>query len=103
MDTILHQIQGLTDTVQQLVQQQQAMSQLVGSQLNHPKAPRREANPQSSGVKNGDTPAVQDDKQVAESGTQAQSIRPDQAKLTTEEELEILLRETGPPFRDDFM
>ena len=103
MDTILRQIQGLTDTVQQLLQQQQAISQLVGSQINQPKEPKRNANPQSSGVKNDDTPAAQDDEQVAESGTLAQSARPDQAKLTTEEELEILLGETGPPFSEDVM
>ena len=59
METIIHQILGLTDTVQLLVQQQQAMSQLVGSQLNHPKVPREGANPpQSLGVRNDDIPAA---------------------------------------------
>ena len=80
------------------------MSQLVGSQLNHPKVPREGADPpQSSGVRNDVVSAARNDEQVMESGTQAQSVRPDQTKLTTEEELEVLLGETGPPFPDNVM
>ena len=98
------QIRGLTDTMQLLVQQQQAMSQLVKSQLNIPRVLREGTDPpQSSAVRDGDNPAVQNGEQVAEFGTQAQSVQPGQLKPAIEEEHEALLGKTSSPFLEYIM
>ena len=88
----------------QLLVQQQAMSQLIRSQLNMQKIPRDGADsPQSSAVRDGNNPAIRNGEQVAEWRTLVQGIPLGQLKPTTDEELEALLGEIGPPFPDHVM